>query len=137
MSATSKAGLSSMLALVLCSLAGIGAPPSEFVREPTIWAALEPMMWPALFGGTALALLALILALFTPRGAALTCIAASVTSMFGVAIAWGLDANGTPRGLLLPIAFLAVPALGAIEAIHQSHREAATHGESSMEESAG
>jgi len=126
-----------MLALVLCSLSGIGAPPSEFVREPSVWTALEPMMWPALFGGMALALLALILALFTPFGAALTCIAASVTSILGVTIAWGIDANAKPSGLLLPIAFLAVPALGAVEAIRQSRREPATHSDRSIEEGAG
>jgi hypothetical protein len=137
MSASSRAGLSSALALVLCSMCGIRAPPSEFVREPSIWTALEPLMWPTLFGGTALALLALLLALFTPRGAAVTCIAASVTSMLGVTIAWGIDANARPRGLLLPIALLAVPVLGAMQALRQSRRERAPHGETSVEAGAG
>jgi hypothetical protein len=137
MSANTRAGVSSMLALVLCSIAAIGAPPSEFVRKPSMWWTLEPLMWPALFGGTGLGLLALVLAPFTTRMAALACIAACAASMFGATIGWGLNANARLRGLLLPLAFLAVPALGAIEAIGRSRREHAQPGITSIEQGAG
>jgi hypothetical protein len=57
--------------------------------------------------------------------------------MLGVTLAWGIDANASLRGLWLSIAFLAVPARGALEAIQQNRRERAPHGEAPVEEGAG
>jgi len=112
-----EAGLSCVVALVLCCLAGVAAPPSEFVRETTIWTRLDPLMWPCLFAGPALALLACALLPFTTRGAAALCIAAVGASMLGVSLAWGIDAQAGLRGLVVPIGILGIPALGALSAL--------------------
>jgi hypothetical protein len=82
-SAGSKVGLSSLLTLVLCSVVSVGAPPSNYVQEPSIWLRLEPMMVPALFGGVVLALVALVLSLFAVRPAAVACMGAAAASMGG------------------------------------------------------
>jgi hypothetical protein len=134
--ARSRAGLSSTLALALCSIVAVGAPPSKFVQQPSIWLRLEPMMLPALFGGVGLALLALLLAVFWGRGAALTCAGACAASMAGVIVAWGMNAEAGLRGLVLQMVLLALPALGAIEALWQAHREHRAGTEATSQENA-
>jgi hypothetical protein len=74
-------------------------------------------MWPFLVAGPALALLACALWPFTIWGAAALCMAAAGASMLGVAVAWSIDAEAGLRGLLVPIALLGVPALGAVVAL--------------------
>ena len=137
MTAHSKVGLSSLLGLVLCSLAAVGAPPSEFVQEPGVWLRLEPLMFPALFLGVVLALLALVLSLVVVRPAAVTCVGAVAASMVGVTVAWGIDAEASARSLVLPLGFLALPALGAVEALRQLRRAPGASGEGRLEQSAG
>ena len=129
--------MSSLLALFLCAFIGIGAPPSEFVREPTIWTRLEPLMWPCLFGGVGLAVLASGVAPFAGRVAALICLAACVMSMMGVVFAWGVDAQGTFRSLVAPFALLLIPACGAIDVIRRSGRRSRAISVSSSSEGAG
>jgi hypothetical protein len=84
MSAASKVALSSLLVLALASMAAIGAPPSAFIQGPSFWLRLEPFMFPGLFTGVALALLALALAPFVGRAAAIACMGAALASMVGV-----------------------------------------------------
>jgi hypothetical protein len=110
-------GLSCVAAFAFCCMAAVGAPPSEFVREANVWMRLEALMWPFLFAGPALALLASSLLPFTMRGAAIVCALAAGASMVGVALAWGIDAEAGFRGLVLPIVFLALPILGAFVAL--------------------
>ena len=80
-------------------------------------------MFPSLFLGPPLALLACVLTVFAPRAAAVACVAAAVASMLGVTLAWGIDAETGLRGLVIPVAFLAVPIFGAVEAFRQAGRE--------------
>ena len=120
MTPASKAGVSSILAFALSCMAAVGAPPSEFVQEPSVWLRLEPAMFPALLLGVLLALAALLLAPFVPRMSAMACIGAAMSSMLGVLVGWGIDAEAAPRGLLLPIALLAVPLLGAAESLREA-----------------
>jgi hypothetical protein len=136
-SAHSKAGLSSLLALILCAMTALGAPPSEFVQEPSIWLRLEPLISLALFSGAMLALLALMFSPFWARAAAVACAGAAAASMVGVLLAWSIDAEANPRRLLLPIGLLALPAIGAVDALRQVRREQRATGEGSMEERAG
>ena len=137
MNAGTKAGLSSVLAVVLCSMSAIGSPPSEFVQEENLWTSLEPLMWPCLFAGAALAFLALILVPFMTRGAAYACMAAASVSTLGVTFAWGVDAEAGLRGLVVPMALLAVPVLGAAESIRQGRREEMARRGAPLEERAG
>ena len=137
MSASSKAGLASLGALALCSIVAIGAPPSELVQGPTIWTRLEPAMLPMLFAGVFLALLALVLAFFAPVAAAIACIAAATASMLGVLLGWGVDAEAGLKALLLPIALLTMPVLGAADAIRQARRERIARGGAPLGERAG
>ena len=120
MTSASKAGVSSILVFGLSCMAAVGAPPSEFVQEPSVWLRLEPAMFPALLLGILLALAALFLAPFVPRMSAIACMGSAMSSMLGVFVGWGIDAEGGLRGLLLPIAFLAVPLLGAAESLRQA-----------------
>jgi hypothetical protein len=122
---------------MLCTMTALGAPPSEFVQEPSIWLRLELLMFPALFSGAMLALLALACSLFWARAAAVACAGAAAASMVGVLLAWGIDAEASPRRLLLPIGLLALPAIGAVDALRQVRREQRANSELSMEESAG
>jgi hypothetical protein len=112
-----QVGLSSLLAFIITILLVIGAPPSEFVQEPNIWLKLEFLMFPLLFGGVALSLLALFLTLFTPRGAAVSCISATMTSMVGVIIANGIDAEATTAGLFDVMIVLSFPMICALDII--------------------
>jgi hypothetical protein len=137
MSASSKAVWASLGALALCLMAAIGAPPSEFVQEPTIWTRLEPAMLPMLFAGPCLAVLALVLTFFAPGAAAITCIAAATASMLGVLFGWGVDAEVGLKALLLPIALLTMPVLGAAGAIRQGRRERITRGGAPLGQRAG
>ena len=120
MTPVSKVGVSSILVFGLSCLAAVGAPPSEFVQEPSVWLRLEPAMFPALLLGVLLALAALVLAPFVPRMSAIACMGSAASSMFGVFVGWGIDAEGGLRGLLLPITFLAVPLLGAAESLRKA-----------------
>jgi len=137
MSASSKVGVSSLVGLVLSSMAAIGAPPSDFVQEPNVWLRLEPAMFPALLAGVLLALGALAATIVSTRVAAISCVAGAISSMAGVLVAWGIDANAGPRALAIQLAFLAVPLLGAGEAFRQVRQEDTRHHESSMEQRAG
>ena len=94
-------------------------------------------MWPCLFGGVVLALLALVLAAFTARGAAVTCLAACVGSVLGVVLAWGVNAEATIRGLVVPIGLLSLPALCAVDLIRKTRRDRKATGASSKWEGAG
>ncbi len=47
---------SSVMALALARLSGIGAPLSEFAAKDSVWWTSGPLMWPALFGDLALCL---------------------------------------------------------------------------------
>jgi hypothetical protein len=138
LTANVKAGVSSTIAFVLSCFAGVGAPPSEFAREPSIWLKLEPVMFPALLLGVLLALAAMLTAPFTARISGIACVAAMMASMLGVAVGWGTDAQATPRGLLLPMAFLAIPLLGGADAIRcTSANRPGQSGDASLEKSAG
>jgi hypothetical protein len=136
-SAYSKAGLSSLLAFVVCSMAAIGAPPSVLVQEPSFWRRLEPIMVPALLAGAVLAPLAMILALVAARAAAITCIGATAASSCAVLVANGIDAEAGLRGVVIAMVLLAVPALGALDALRQLHREHKASRGRSLEASAG
>jgi hypothetical protein len=118
-------------------MVAVGALPSEFVQEPSLWLRLESIMFPALFAGVVLALLGLVLAPFTTRSSAISCVAAAGASMVGVTLAWGIDAEAGLRGLVFPIALLTVPLLGAVEAFRQVRREYGSCSGASLEESAG
>jgi hypothetical protein len=116
-------GLCSAVALVVTCLAGIGAPPSEFVQEPNIWLHLEFLMWPSLFSGIGLSGIALFLtAFFHFRGAAVACVAAIIVSMIGVIAAWGIDAGATAGVLLKVLTVLSLPMIGALNVIIRLRR---------------
>jgi len=114
-----QVGFSSLLALILSGFLGIGVPPSEFVQEPNFWLQLEFLMFPLLFAGVGLSVVALVLTPFTVRRAALTCLAATVASMAGVIIAWSIDAEATHRGIVLSAAVLSLPVAGALDIIRR------------------
>jgi hypothetical protein len=127
MGAHIKAGLSNLVAVLLCALSVLFAPPSQFVQEPTIWHRLEPLMLPTLFLGVVLALLGLFLVLFSARAAAMCCIGASIASMVGQTIGWGDNgASGAPgvSFLVIPLAVLTITVIGAIAALRQVRKEA-------------
>lgn len=113
-----QVGISSAAALILTVLAGIGAPPSEFVQGQNIWRHLEFLMWPALFSGVGLSLIALFLTAFIRfRIAAVACVAAIIVSMIGVITAWGIDSEGTPLILVKSLPILSLPMIGAMNVI--------------------
>ena len=123
MSAVAKTRVSCFLAAVVCSLFGVGGPPSELVRTNSVWLRLEPLMMPLLTFGVLLAVVALLLSFATTRAAAYVCIAAASTTALGMVIGWAIDAEGRLWGLAFPLIFLAAPALGAAEALVATRRE--------------
>jgi hypothetical protein len=137
MSALVKTRVSCSLAVVICSLFGVGAPPSELVRGPSVWLRFEPLMVPLLSFGVLLAVTAFLLSLATTRAAAYVCIAATSATMLGMALAWAINAEAGLRAFLFPLAFLSAPALGAAEALLESRRERLVRGGAPVEGSAG
>ena len=117
-----KVGISSLLALAICSFVAIGAPPSHFVQQQHVWTRLEPLMWLSLFSGPAFSLIACVLAIFSVRASAAACMIGVAMSVLGLTLAWTVDAEAGFRGLVLPIAFLAVPFIGGVEATRHSAR---------------
>jgi hypothetical protein len=110
------AGVSSLVAVVFCSFLALGAPPSEFVQEMSIWHRLLPMMFPALFCGIVLALVGLVLSLFAICAACVACVSACIITTMGVTIAWGNDAQSGLRELVMSLALLTIPIVGAAAA---------------------
>ena len=118
-----EAGAFCLLALGVTLVAAVGSPPSHFVRQPTFWTRVEPLMLPSLVAGAALACFACVLVMFNPRIGAWVCIAGVVASAMGVILAWGVDAEGSIRSVLLPIAILFVPAILAADVLRRVGHE--------------
>jgi hypothetical protein len=137
MNPIAKTRVSCLLAVVVCSLFGVGAPPSEIVRGPSVWLQFEPVMVASLVLGALLALIAFLLSLGTPRAGAYVCMAAVVASTIGMIIAWGINAEAGWRALVFPIGFLAAPALGAAEALRAFHHDQLAAEGAAIAQSAG
>jgi hypothetical protein len=88
-----RAVAASILALLLAVLAGVGAPPSEFVTRDSRWWTVDPLMFPALFAGVVLACIALIASGIGSalRAAAWLCLLASLSTAAGTVIAGGIS----------------------------------------------
>jgi len=86
--------LTSGAMLFLAVQAGIGAPPSEFVPQDSVWRSLDPLMWPALFAGVVLAFIALVASALPPvpiKVATTFCFLASLSTAAGVISAAGIS----------------------------------------------
>jgi hypothetical protein len=129
MAPTGKVIVASILVLVLAGLSAVGAPPSERSENAGAWRKLEPLMLPALSAGVVLSAIALIAGIVGAfRGGAVAvpavlCVAASFSSMLGIAIAASLDAReGMYLQMGLMAAFFAVPVLASVEAMRQARQ---------------
>jgi hypothetical protein len=109
--------VASMLALASCTLLVVGAPPSEFAPQDAVWWMLEPLMWPGLFGGVGLALLAALGSCFAPRLGAILCLAACASTGVGVVVAAGIGAQYPARAALFDGTLLAIPVVTAVDAL--------------------
>src|SRR5687767_7354360 len=104
--------LSSILALLLALVVGIGAPPSEFAPKDSVWWTLEPLMWPALFGGVILAVTALVTSVAARvRAAAILCFLASASTAIGIVLAAGISERFNLVFLAVNVAVVAIPAV--------------------------
>lgn len=113
-----QVALASALTLSLSIFCGIGAPPSEFAPRSGTWWALEPLMFPALFGGVALAIAACISSLSAGvRASAYLCIAAALSTGLGVVISTGISERPALRFLAIVALLLAVPAFASARAL--------------------
>jgi len=121
-----------ILALVSCTLLGAGAPPSEFAPQDSVWWVLEPLMWPGLFAGVGLALLAALGSCIAPRVGAILCLAACASTGVGVVAAAGISAQYPARAALFDGTLLAIPVLMALDALRLVNRlangESGRHG---------
>lgn len=114
-----QAGLASLLAVVCCALEGVGAPPSEFVPPGSLWWALEPLMWPGLFAGVALACAAVLVSCVPSAGrsGAYLCLVSCMSTSIGVVACIAISAHYSWRAGVLDAALIGAPALTAVDAI--------------------
>ena len=111
--------VASSLALVVALSAGIGAPSSEFVPKDSWWWTLDPLMWPTLFGGVVLALVALGESVVGwVRGGAIVCVLASLSTVTGILIAAG---TSNRQALAFYAVFAGVTLIPAVVAVSVFH----------------
>jgi hypothetical protein len=107
--------LASILALLLALAAGVGAPSSEFAPKDSVWWTLDPLMWPALFGGVVLAVVAVIAsAAAGVRAAAILCFLASASTATGIIVAAGTSDRRDLVFYGVNVAVVAIPAVVAV-----------------------
>lgn len=111
--------MASALALVVATQAGIGAPPSEFAPRDSWWWTLDPSMFPALFGGVILSLIALVTSVLATRAAAVLCVLASLSTAVGVIIAAGTSDHPSIGFYSVCLIFVATPALISMTAFRR------------------
>ena len=119
MTARGEMALAILLAVLSCTVLGIGAPPSDFAPMDSIWWTLEPLMWPALFGGVVLAFIALLASGVAMRLGAVLCLTACASTGLGVIVAAGISAQYSLRAALFNGAFLAIPSLTLLDALRR------------------
>lgn len=113
-----RVALGSILALLLAVIEGVGAPPSEFAPKDSMWWTLYPLMWPALFGGVVLALVALIASVVSPvRPAAVACLVAALSTVSGVVIATGISDHRALTFYAVNVGLVLIPAAVALNVL--------------------
>lgn len=112
--------------LFMAVQAGIGAPPSAFASRESVWWSLEPLMWPALFGGAGLGFVALLASVFPPvpvKVAATLCCLASLSTAVGVSCAAGISDHRASGAYALMLVFVGLPGMFAVAVFIASDRE--------------
>src|SRR5262249_47625200 len=99
--------------------AAIGAPPSEFAPRDSFWRKLEPVMWPGLFGGVVLGLIALAASAVSVRGSAIVSVVGSLSTAAGIVAA---AAVSNYQVLAFHVVFVTVAMIPAIVAISALRR---------------
>jgi hypothetical protein len=125
--------LASVLAVIFYAFLGVGAPPSEFAPRESAWWTLEPLMFPALFGGVFLAIVAVVSSCLPSgmRGAAYFCLAATISTGTGVVVAEGIAEHFSIRVVGVSVVLLAIPALAAIDVLRRVGHRRETHAQRS------
>jgi cation transport ATPase len=116
--------VASLLAVFSSVFLGIGVPPSEFAPTDSLWWMLEFLMWPALFGGVALAVAAFVASClpWSTRVAALLCIAALTSTTIGIVVAAGISAMYGLREAVFDAVVIGLPSLLAFDTFRRSRR---------------
>lgn len=110
--------LASILALLLALLEGVGAPSSDFAPKDSVWWTLDPLMWPALFGGVVLAVIALIASIDAGLHAAgIVCFLASTSTAIGIVIAAGTSDHRHLVFYALNVVVVAIPAVVSVSVL--------------------
>ena len=111
--------VASALALFVALAAGIGAPSSEFAPRDSAWWTLEPLMWPTLFGGVALGLVAIATSIVSVRGGAIVCVFASLLTVTGIVVAFGTSDHQAPVVYVIFVGVALMPAVVAASVFHR------------------
>ena len=124
--------LASALALLVALNAGIGAPASEFAPKDSWWWTLYPLMWPTLFGGVVLGLVALATSIVSVRGGAIVCVLASLSTATGILVAAGTSDRQALAGYAAFIAMALIPAVVAVTGFRRDAPRQAQSGSGSV-----
>jgi hypothetical protein len=113
----------SALALVLAVFLGIAAPPSDFVPKSSVWWELEPAMFPLLFSGVLLSLLALAFTGLATRlrVGAIFCLLAALATASGLGVAEGISAKVAWSFDAACLTLLAIPFVVAVVVLTRRH----------------
>lgn len=108
----------SALVLFVAVSAGIGASSSEFAPKDSAWWTLGPLMWPSLFGGVVLGLIALAASIVSMRSGAGVCVLASLSTVTGIVIAAGTSDHQALVFYAIFVGVALIPAIVAASVFH-------------------
>ena len=88
-----------------------------------MWWTLDPLMWPALFAGVVLAVVAVIAsAASRVRGAAVICFIAALSTASGIVIAAGTSDHRALAFYAVNVALVSIPAVVALNVLTRGER---------------